>query len=443
MFEKAQPKRLCYVSIAQEFPMHRLLRSCCLGFACLLTASAFAQNGPRPGTVKKIDREKGTIVIAHDGKEDEYAIAESTRLMDVAGKPIAERLQDGRLKPGAPVFFKPSDRDDKTLLGLKLRGPNPAAPADGPRPAPVNADTSGLKPLDELCSGEYHGFQGGLYPGGTNERPARHEAAGLKLAAQIKPLDGRGQPEATGKIVLLTVGMSNTSQASEAFKRLADGDPAKTPRLVIVNGAQGGMSADRMMNPEDGRSGQKYWSEVDRRLSSAGVTRAQVQAVWMKQAEPGPTQGFPKYAQKLQSDMAAIVRVLASRFPNVKLCYLSPRTYGGYARSRLNPEPYAYESGFAVKWLIEQQLRGDGELNFDAEKGPVQAPWLSWGAYLWANGRKPNSAGLSFEEADFAADGTHESPSGQRKVGQQLVNFFKSDPTAKPWFVGPADASSP
>lgn len=421
--------------------MRRFLVSCCLAFAYLITASVFAQEGPLPGIIKKIDRDKGTVVIAHDGKEDEFNIADSTRLMDIAGKPIGERLRDERLKPGALIFFKPNGDDRKTLLGMKLRGPNQGRPAaaGGPRPAMVNTDTSDLKPLDELGRGDYHGFQGGLYPGGENRRPTEHEAAGLKLAAQIKPLDRAGQPDANGKIVLLTVGMSNTSQASEAFKQQADTDPAKNPRLVIVNGAQGGMSADRIINPTDGASGQKYWSEVDRRLEAAGVSREQVQTVWMKQAEPGPMQGFPKYAQKLQNDMAQIVRVLVRRFPNVKLCYLSPRTYGGFARSRLNPEPYAYESGFSVKWLIEQQLRGEGEVNFDAAKGPVQAPWLSWGAYLWANGPKANSAGLSFEEADFAADGTHESPSGQRKVGQQILNFFKTDPTTRPWYVGQAE----
>jgi hypothetical protein len=120
----------------------------------------------------------------------------------------------------------------------------------------------------------------------------------------------------------------------------------------------------------------------------------------------------------------------------VKLCYLSPRTYGGYAKTGLNPEPYAYESGFSVKWLIEQQLRGESAVNFDPARGPVKAPWLSWGAYLWANGTKPNADGLSYEITDFTEnDGTHESPSGQRKVGAQLLNFFKADATTKPWFI--------
>ena len=40
------------------------------------------------------------------------------------------------------------------------------------------------------------------------------------------------------------------------------------------------------------------------------------------------------------------------------------------------------------------------------------------------------------QEADFSpADGTHESPSGQRKVGQLLLRFFKTDPTTRGWFL--------
>jgi len=165
------------------------------------------------------------------------------------------------------------------------------------------------------------------------------------------------------------------------------------------------------------------------------VTRAQVQAVWIKQADAGPSQGFPRYAQTLQAELANIVRLLHERFPNLKLVYLSSRTYGGWARTRLNPEPYAYESGFAVKWLIEEQIKGDKDLNFDPAKGDVKAPWLSWGPNLWANGTTKNADGLSYTEGDFGDDGTHPSQSGRRKVAEALLKYFKTDSTAKVWFA--------
>jgi hypothetical protein len=44
--------------------------------------------------------------------------------------------------------------------------------------------------------------------------------------------------------------------------------------------------------------------------------------------------------------------------------------------------------------------------------------------------------GLSYEETDFARDGTHPSASGQQKVAEQLLKFFKTDSTSKGWFVG-------
>ena len=161
-----------------------------------------------------------------------------------------------------------------------------------------------------------------------------------------------------------------------------------------------------------------------------------MQVAWLKEADAGPKDGFPKYAQTLRDEQRQIVWAMHKRFPNLKMVYLSSRIYAGYATTPLNPEPYAYESGFSVKWLIEEQIKGDKELNFDPDKGAVQAPWLSWGPYLWANGKAKRDDGLSYEESDFADDGTHPSMAGRRKVAQQLLTFFKNDSTCKRWFLG-------
>jgi hypothetical protein len=123
----------------------------------------------------------------------------------------------------------------------------------------------------------------------------------------------------------------------------------------------------------------------------------------------------------LQEQLGDIVRLMQTRFPNLKIVYLSSRTFAGYATTRLNPEPYAYESGFSVRWLIEQQLRGEGDLNYDPAKGKVAAPWLSWGPYLWANGKTKRADGFFYEENDFGKDGTHPSAMGQRYDGAAVV----------------------
>lgn len=408
---------------------------------CVLVA-AFLCPGLLPaqeilrGTLKKLDVPGKKVTVEIDGKSREFTLTDDTRVLNSSGKDLAEKLKD--FKEGNAIMVAPI-RDGNQLRGIALGdrqgGNQPARRNDG---KPVSPDTKSLKPLNELGTAKYQGFEGGFYPGGQNERPKEHEAAGLKLAKQVQPLNADGKPDPSGKIVLLSIGMSNTSQSSQGFQRALSEASNLNPRVQFVNGAQGGMTAFAIQDPNDGRTGKRYWDTVDDRLREARVSREQVQAVWIKQADAGPNQGFPKYAQTLQSELANIVRVIANRFPNAKLTYLSSRTYGGYATTGLNPEPYAYESAFSVKWLIEQQIEGDKSLNFDPARGEVKAPWLSWGPYLWANGSTPRKDGFAYESDDFTPnDGTHQSPSGQRKVGQLLLKFFESDSTTKPWFKQP------
>ena len=277
-------------------------------------------------------------------------------------------------------------------------------------------ESTGLVPVTDLANGSYQGEQGGLYPGGRNTPPEAHLAEGLRLAKAIAPIDGR--------IVFLTIGMSNTTQETQAFLRLAAADRGINPAVTLVDGAQGGQTARITANPQA-----NYWQVVDERLAAAQVTAKQVQVVWMKQANAAPSAGWPAAAKQLQTDLVATLHNLHDRYPNLKLAYLSSRIYGGYAATPLNPEPYAYEGAFAVKWIIAAQIAGDPDLRRD------RAPWIAWGPYLWADGvkgRKQDS--LVWTRDDVGPDGTHPSDSGRRKVGHLLLEFLKSDPTAAPWF---------
>ncbi|MBI4472252.1 MAG: hypothetical protein HY646_06260 [Acidobacteria bacterium] len=316
-----------------------------------------------------------------------------------------------------------------TLSVLFLTGATGAASASD-----CSKTTVGLLPLTDLGSAAYKGFQGGLYPGGSKTRPAQHEASGLNLARAIQPLNAEGLPDPGGKYVLVSVGMSNTTQEFSTFKPMADADPAKNPKLVIVDGAQGGQSADRISDMTT-TTAQQYWSTVDSRLRAAGVTPAQVQIAWIKQADPRPAGVFPNDALKLKNEWIGIAQILKNRFPNIRLAYNSNRIYAGYASSNLNPEPFAYQSGFAVKWLIEDQINGLAALQFDPARGEVRAPWLAWGPDLWADGLTPRSDGLTWECSDFADDGTHPGTQARQKVAQMLLNFFKTDATARIWFT--------
>jgi hypothetical protein len=403
--------------------------ACSLAIVVAFSASLLAQDGIKKGAVKSVDPEKDIIVISADGKDLSFIVTDETRIMDVAGKPVKDRLKDKAIKEGVAVMFKAETKDGKmVLVGLKLAGDDKPVKLE-------KADTSKLKPLTELGKDEYKDFPGGLYPDGKNERPAVHEKAGLAFAKQVQPLDADGKPDGDGKIVLISVGMSNTTQEFSAFQKAADADKAKNPKLVLVDGAQGAMTAARIQDPEAKNGGEQFWATVDQRLKTAGVTRAQVQVAWVKEADARPADAFPKHAQTLEAELAKIAQVLHDRFPNLKLVYVSSRIYAGYATTPLNPEPYAYESGFAVKWLIEKQIKGDKALNYDPERGKVKATWLSWGPYLWANGPTKRADGLTYEESDFSSDGTHPSNAGREKVADQLLSFFKSDSTTKPWFV--------
>jgi hypothetical protein len=290
-------------------------------------------------------------------------------------------------------------------------------------------EKTGFPPLcDMSASDKYKGEDGGLYGGGRNEPPKEHAEAAKAEAAKIQPLDAEGKPAAGGKVVLLSIGMSNTTQEFSRFMQIARAQA----KLTIVDGAQGGQAAIQWDTAES-----RPWGEVEKRLGAAGVTAKQVQIVWVKQAliQQGQHGAFPAHAKKLQEETGKIVRLAKAKYPNLRIAYLSSRIYAGYAKSPLNPEPYAYEGAYSMRWLIQDQIKGEKELAYDAAKGEVKAPLLLWGPYLWAdgvNGRKSDK--LVWAESDFGKDGTHPSDSGRDKVAQQLLAFFKSDPVAKAWF---------
>lgn len=311
-------------------------------------------------------------------------------------------------------------------------------------------ETTGMIPLTELVDGEYKGQTGGLYGNGSNTPPASHQAAAERELSRIRPLDGNGEPSKNGKIVLISLGMSNTTQEFSQFKKMTDADPNKSPHVVIVDCAQGGQAAAQWAYPDkykrtDRRTGRQRpspWVVMEERIKSAGVSAEQVQLAWIKQAEMGPASlgEFPKHARVLQENIAVILRKLKDKFPNLRIAYLSGRIYAGHATGPLNPEPYAYESAFSVRWLIEDQIKDNPELNYDPQKGEVKSPLLLWGPYLWGDGTKPRkSDGLVWKREDLAGDGTHPSQSGRRKVAEMLLRFFKTDVNAKGWFLKRTD----
>jgi len=131
---------------------------------------------------------------------------------------------------------------------------------------------------------------------------------------------------------------------------------------------------------------------------------------------------------------------MKTHYPNLRIVYISSRIYAGYATSNLNPEPYAYESAFAVKWVVQAQIDQMRSSRIDPRAGDLNfnsgvAPWIAWGPYLWTDGMNPRSDGLTWARADVESDGTHPSQSGEQKVGEMLLGFLKKEPTARSWFL--------
>ncbi len=302
------------------------------------------------------------------------------------------------------------------------------APAQAALAANCSGTSVGLAPLPDLGSGTYQGVQGGLYPGGTNEAPAAYAAAGERAANAIAPRDQNGRPDENGKIALLSIGMSNTTQEFSAFIGLSMQDALRDPHVAVVDGAQGGQDAKAWVDPNA-----NTWTVVEQRLRAAGITDAQVQVIWLKQAQASPTSDFATYTKSLAGQLRAIVNDAAKRFPNLRQVFVSPRTYAGYATSGLNPEPYAYWSGFADRLLVTESVND-----------PSARPWIGWGAFLWTDGTRGRSDGFTWTCADVqSSDGTHPSDAGRQKVARLLQTFFDSNAFAGWYRGGSAATASP
>jgi len=297
---------------------------------------------------------------------------------------------------------------------------------------PAQAQTA----ITDLGPGNYLGlYQGGLYPGGVNIPPPAHRAAGHNAASLVVPRDRFGVPSAQGLIGFASISMSNANQEWTAFKRLADQDDHRNSRVALVSGAQGGQSLDVIADPNA-----PYWPALDARIDAAGLSKEQVQVVWLKMADANPTTlVFPNHAINAKANAGKVLNILKSRYPNLAIAFFSSRSYGGYAAAANRSEPLSYETGFATKWLIEDQIAGSPSLNYDPLLGPVMAPLALWGPYLWTNGPTPRADGLIWLPSDLEADMVHPSASGEAKIAHLMEIFFHNAPASTAWYSMPVE----
>jgi hypothetical protein len=349
----------------------------------------------------------------------------------------------------------------------------------------VNSNAIPIPLMDMSSSQNYLGFQGGLYENSSDAMPADHDGAGLAAAALIRPLDQQGNPSATGAVVFLAIGMSNALSEFTTFQsQAAANSGVNHTTLAIENGAFGSATAcvwtmatgptTTTCGSQTGLLAENQYDRVrDTILAPAKnapsaphgcggppntvpcLTEQQVQVLWIKNANPQPgvnfhalcddsaptcVNGSTTEAIRYETQLGKIVRAARSRYPNLRQIFLSSRIYAGYATSNLNPEPYAYEYGFSVKWLIQAQIEQErsgtvdpiaGDLSYDNNS----TAWLAWGPYLWASGSNVRSDGLQWLKTDFqTSDYTHPNVTGQGKVSNQLINFLSTSPYTQ-WFL--------
>ena len=364
------------------------------------------------------ERQRGGGALSDDEKAYlERAKAERAKQQPRAGS------TDGIDWPKAQALYQREQRGEKLTADEqaylnKAKEARKRGGGGGGAPANQRKAPESLKPLADMSAEDrYEGEDGGLYGGGKNTPPESLSKAATAALDQIKPIDG--------KIVLVSISMSNATMEFSTFKRIADADERKSDKLTIVDCAQGGQAMAEWVDP-DGRP----WQEAMNRITNAKVKPEQVQVAWVKLANKGPGGSMKEHLTKLEADTTKVLQNANSKFPNLRIAYLGSRIWAGNATGGLNPEPYAYESAFGVRHLIQQQMKGEPTL----AEGKV--PLLLWGPYLWAAGTKGRKLdALKWEPEDFTGDGVHPSETGREKVAQQLLEFFAGDPLAKSWFV--------
>ena len=163
-----------------------------------------------------------------------FVMFSQARAQDPPIDPIRGRQLMGKSSRGETLTPEEQAYLERVKLAIRERaaGRQPgSAPAPAARPIEANPDDwKGLVPITDMTA-PYKGEDGGLYGGGRNLPPEAHRATHLRESGKIRPLDANGDPSDDGRIGLITIGFSNTSIESEDFKRAADADPRKSPKV--------------------------------------------------------------------------------------------------------------------------------------------------------------------------------------------------------------------
>lgn len=288
-------------------------------------------------------------------------------------------------------------------------------------------------PINDLGTGTFNGYVGGLYPEGLNNATGIYATDLLKTCRNIAPLDTFGNPSVTnGNIEFISLGWSIGGQNMKVLKQKTAGNPLTNPKLFLQNFSLGAEQArlNNIMN-----SDAPYWNHVAKKLKDLNTSFRQVQVIYLDTEDSSKVIGFPGRPLLVKNDLENCFRTLQQKFPNVKLVYLVGRTttYGKNHVHDFNAEPNPYYFGWAVKWAIEDQINGVQGTEY---KGPHKvSPIITWGFYEWATSTPRTTDGFKWTEDLMNDDGLHPNDIGHDTLMTRFQNFLLTDRFAKQWYA--------
>ena len=171
--------------------MLRRMIGAVVGFGiCVGTLSAFEVLA----VLRKIDAEQRVVVVAAGGQDRTVQVAKDAKFLD--GVEMTLTVERAGNEP--------------VIRAIQLGKKAGSSPTQG-----TGITSVGFKPLTEMMAQDkYQGEDGGLYGGGENEPPKAHQAAARKETSKVVPLDAEGKPSNEGKIVVISISMSNATRRS-------------------------------------------------------------------------------------------------------------------------------------------------------------------------------------------------------------------------------------
>ncbi|MBC8172942.1 MAG: SGNH/GDSL hydrolase family protein [Chitinophagales bacterium] len=283
-------------------------------------------------------------------------------------------------------------------------------------------------PLADLGKNTFEGFTGGKYPGGSNAIPSLHYNNGLELSQQIQPLNKGGETDiSNGKIGFIVLGFSTAAMTGRYVRNMHEIINTDS-QLKIIIGAQGGRDINAMTSEKS-----DYWIKVDSALRENDMSAEQVQIIWLSSSDvQAHALPFPAQSNMQAEKYRMMLQNIKRYYPNIKIVFLSDRTYAGYIGNDAGPqelkEPTAYYNSWAVKWVIEKQIMNEAGYTRDV------IPFIDWGTLLWTNGETGNEKGYTWDCTDAGKGGIHPSAKGRAKEATRVYLFFRNHPYTQKWF---------